>query len=334
MGSKSLLPFVALGALVAGIPASAADVSAKPAAKWVVPRTPEGVPDLTGVYSNASTVPLERPKNLGAKEFYTPEEIEAQQARAAAQAAANAGQPVNGGIEAHYDLSQFGLDRGHTKVAKSMRTSVITGPEGRIPALIPEAQQRAAARAAVNRGHTFDSYENRGLSERCLAWGSEGPPILPQGYNSDLQIFQGKDYVAINVEMIHQVRIIPTDGSPHPPANITQWFGDSRGHWEGDTLVVDTTNFSEKGHFRESTPNLHVVERFTRTGPDEVLYQFKVEDPHTWATSWSGEYPMLKAGDRIFEYACHEGNLGLPNILSGARAEEARQAKAPADKGK
>src|SRR5215472_766720 len=155
MGSKSLLPFVALGALVAGIPASAADVSAKPAAKWVVPRTPEGVPDLTGVYSNASTVPLERPKNLGAKEFYTPEEIEAQQARAAAQAAANAGQPVNGGIEAHYDLSQFGLDRGHTKVAKSMRTSVITGPEGRIPALIPEAQQRAAARAAVNRGHTF-----------------------------------------------------------------------------------------------------------------------------------------------------------------------------------
>ncbi len=332
MSRKSLLFLVAAGAAILSVPASAADVAAKPGAKWVMPHTPDGQPDITGVYSNASSIPLERPKNLGAKEFYTAEEIEAQQKRAAATAEANAGQIVNGGIEAHYDLSQFGLDRGHTKMAKSMRTSILTGEEGRIPALVPEAQARAAARNAANRGHTFDGYEYRGLSERCILWGSEGPPIIPQGYNSDLQIFQGPGFVAIDVEMIHQVRIIPLDGSPHLASNIHQWFGDSRGHWEGDTLVVDSTNFSEKSHVREASENLHVTERFTRTGPKEVLYQFTVEDPHTWVKPWSGEYTMLMDGDRVFEYACHEGNLGMPNILSGARAEEAR--KAADEKGK
>jgi len=308
--------------------AADAVTSAKPvqSAKWTMPRTPDGQPDISGVWSNASSIPFERAKELGAKEYFTEAEVVAMQSREAA-AARNA-DAQNGVGEAHYDMSQFGLDRAHTKVAKNLRTSVITGPDGRVPPLIAEAQKRVADRAAANRGHQFDSAQNRGLSERCIIWGNEGPPMLPQGYNSNLEIVQGPGYVAIEIEMIHDVRIIPLDGRPHPPSYVRQWFGDSRGHWEGDTLVVDTTNYSEKTMFRNATENLHVVERFTRTDPDTVLYQFTVEDPQTWAKPWSGEVPFLKTSDRIFEYACHEGNLGMANILSGARAEEAKSAAA------
>ena len=153
-------------------------------------------------------------------------------------------------------------------------------------------------------------------------WPNEGPPMLPAGYNSNLQIVQGQGYVAIMQEMIHDVRIIPIDGSPHLASNVRQWFGDSRGHWEGDTLVVDTTNFTNRTAFRGSSENLHVVERFSRTADDRILYQFTVEDPSTWETSWSGEVPMTKIDGPIYEYACHEGNYGMRNNLSGARAAE------------
>jgi hypothetical protein len=294
---------------------------AKTKTAWNVPRTPDGHPDLQGVWSNASLTPLERPKQLGAKEFYTEEELAALKARPGGTRASDRAPTV----EAHYDLSQFGLDSSQFKLAKNLRTSIIVGSDGRVPPLLPERAKVVAARAAYNREHLFDGPENRGLAERCILWGSEGPPMLPVGYNANLQIFQNADHVAILQEMIHDARVIPTNRQPHLSSGVRQWFGDSRGHWEGDTLVVDTTNFNDKTAFRGSTENLHVTERFTLTAQNTILYQFTVEDPAAWAKPWSGEVPMLRTTDRIFEYACHEGNLGMPNILSGARAEEKKQ---------
>jgi hypothetical protein len=322
-----------VAALVSVAPAQtqATAMFAKEAASktWTPPRTPEGVPDIQGVFTNSSVAPLERPKDLGAKEFFTPEEAAAYAKKALAQTA-----PTGPGTYAdvHYDMSQFGLEKSQSKVASTIRTSMITGPEGRVPALLPEAVKRQAERAALNKGHEFDGPENRGLAERCIIWGNEGPPMLPVGYNSNLQIVQGEGFVAIMQEMIHDVRIIPTDGRPHLPSDVKQLMGDARGHWEGNTLVVDTTNFTSRTAFRGSGENLHVVERFTRTDPDTVLYQFTVDDPTTWAHSWSAEVPMTKIDGPIFEYACHEGNYGMRNNLSGARAEEKQKAEQTAAK--
>jgi len=286
---------------------------------WTPPRTPDGVPDLQGVFTNSTVTPLERPKDLGTKEFFTRAEAEAyEKASLARKAATGPGTYA----DVHYDMAQFGLEKNQSKVADSIRTSLITGPDGRVPPMLPEARARQAARAALNKGHEFDGPENRGLSERCIIWNNEGPPMLPEGYNSNLQIVQGHGYVAIMQEMIHDVRIIPTDGSPHVSSKVRELMGDSRGHWEGNTLVVDTTNFTNRTALRGSSENLHVVERFTRTSPDTVTYQFTVDDPSTWAKSWSAEIPMTKIDGPIFEYACHEGNYGMPNNLSGARAEE------------
>jgi hypothetical protein len=328
IASASALAFVAVF-LVPG-PAAAQTQSNAPVAKpaagktWTPARTPDGKPDLQGVYTNASVVPLERPKDLGSKEFFTKEEADAYAAKVMSQKEVVA--PGTYG-DVHYSMAQFGLEKGQNVVPTTIRTSLIVGPEGRVPPLLPAAQARAAARAAANKGHEFDGPENRALGERCILWPNEGPPMLPEGYNSNLQIVQGEGYVAIMQEMIHDVRIIPTDGRPHLPADVKQLLGDSRGHWEGNTLVVDTTNFSSRTAFRGSSENLHVVERFTRTDADTVLYQFTVSDPSTWENSWSGEVPMTKIAGPIFEYACHEGNYGMPNNLSGARSAEKKTAQ-------
>src|SRR5438874_3068662 len=294
----------------------AAAASAPPA--WTPARTPDGRPDLQGIWTNATITPLERPRELGAKEYYTEEE--------AAEYRKKALVPLptaeRGGTEAHYEFTQFGLDRSQAPIAFSMRTSMIVGPEGRVPPLTQEAQQRNAERAARNKGHEFDGPENRTIQERCIVWGNEGPPMLPPGYNSFLQIVQTPASVAIMQEMIHDVRIIPLDGRPHAPANVRRWLGDSRGRWEGDTLVVDTTNFTDQTNFRGSREKLHVVERFTRVDDGTIRYQFTVDDPTTWAKAWSGELPLVKDKGPIYEYACHEGNYGLANNLRGARAKE------------
>ena len=286
---------------------------AEPAKPWTPPKTADGQPDLSGVWSNATKVPLERPVARGG----APRPLAVQ------------GQ---GGLQVHYDVSQFGLDRSHATVAEDDRSSLVTTADGRIPPLLPEAQKRAAERAAFNREHQWDSAETRPLGERCILWPNEGPPMLSPGYNSDVQIVQGVGYVAILQEMIHDVRIIPTDGRPHLPSNIRQWMGDSRGHWEGNTLVVDTTNFTDKTAFQRSSESLHVVERFTRTSPDTLLYEFTVDDPHTWATPWSAKTTWAKTDSPIYEYACHEGNYGLPNNLSGQRAMEKKAAEEAAAK--
>jgi hypothetical protein len=224
-------------------------LSAAPALCQNAPRTPDGHPDLQGIWTSASVVPLERLSSLNGKEFYTEEE-----------AAENAKRVLGIsswerlGVQAreHYNMSQYGLDLSQVKVASTLRTSLITGPDGRIPPVTPEARTRNAERSARNRGHQFDGPENRPLQERCLVYSTEGPPMLPSAYNSNLQIVQDAGHVAILQEMVHSARIIPTDGSPHLPQGIRQWLGDSRGHWEGETLVVDTTNFTDQTAFHGS----------------------------------------------------------------------------------
>ena len=303
--------------------------AAAPAAKkgWTPPRGIDGHPDLSGVWTNSTTVPLERPQNLGAKEFFTEQEIATNARAAADRQAKQAARVETGDLAVHYDTSQFGLTGPTIQRVASMRTSLITGPEGRIPALVPEAGARQKARQASVAGKQFDGYEFRPLAERCYFWGHVGPPMMPVGYNSMLQINQGLGYVAVVQEMIHDTRIIPTDGiKPHLPSNVRQWLGDSRGHWEGDTLVVETTNFNDRPAFRNASENLKVTERFTRTAEDLITYQFTVEDPQTWTKPWSAEIAMAKSDGAVYEYACHEGNYGMANILSGARADEAKAA--------
>ena len=326
------------------VPAAGQTTSAAPKAKpaapakpnWTPPRTPDGRPDLQGVWTNNTVTPLQRPKELAGKEFYTEAELADVQQRQRERLALDneEGEPPanHSGVPGappetvHYDHAQFGLDWLQSKVAWNRRTSLIVGPEGTIPALIPEARRRLAERAAREKGHEFDGPESRPLEARCLARANVGPPLLPTRYNSNLQIVQGPGYVSIETEEIHDVRLIPTDGRPHIPKSIRQWLGDSVGHWEGNTLVVDTTNFTDMNPF-PGAQNLHVVERITRADEDTLLYQFTVEDPGMWTRPWSGEVPIKKIQAQLYEYACNEANYGLENTLRGARVADAEAAK-------
>jgi len=293
--------------------------SSAPSKTWTLPRTPDGQPDLQGFWSNVSITPLERPAEYGGREFLTDREL--------AENEKKAEQPRSveslGGTIAHYDFLQFGLDLTQAKRALNRRTSLIIDPlDGRIPPLLAEAKKRAAERSEERKKHgLYDGPETRTLSERCIFM-AEGPPMLPEAYNSNLQIQQGPGYVAILQEEIHDVRIIPLDGRPHAGPNIRQYMGDSRGRWEGDTLVVDTTNFTDKTNFEGSSENLHVIERFRLLDPDTILYEFTVDDPHTWARPWTAQLPVTRIPGPIYEFACHEGNYGLANTLRGAREQE------------
>jgi hypothetical protein len=285
------------------------------------PSTP---PDLQGIWTNATVTPLERPKQFEGKEFLT--KAEAAEFEKQAVYEAN-GDRRDGSADADVGraYNEFWRDRGN--VVSTMRSSLIFDPpDGKVPPLLPEAQKRNADIAAARRklGGPLDGPEGRSLQERCLLTPQAGPPMLPANYNSNYQIVQTANYVAILVEMIHDARIIPLDGSPHVPKNVRSLMGDSRGHWEGKTLVVETTNFSDKTSFRGASENLRIIERFTRTDENTLLYQFTIEDPTTWAKPWSGEIPMKKVTAPLYEYACHEGNYGIAGVLSGARADEKR----------
>ncbi len=211
--------------------------------------------------------------------------------------------------------NDFWWDRG-TKVVSTRQTSlVVDPPDGRVPALTAEGRARATARAA--RG--YDSWQDRSLWERCI---TRGLPMIPGPYNNNYQILQTPDNVVILHEMIHDARIVPLDGRPHVGQNIRQWFGDSRGRWEGNTLVVDTTNFTDKANYRGSTDGLHLIERFTRVDADTVKYEFTIDDPTTFTKKWTAAIPMARTDEQIYEYACHEGNYGIVNLLKGARAQE------------
>jgi len=217
------------------------------------------------------------------------------------------------------------LDYGSTVLATGQTSLIVDPPNGRIPEYTQAAGERAAAAAKLREGRgPADSWTDRSLTERCITWGMP-QGMLPQPYNNNVQIIQTPNEVMILNEMVHDVRIIPIDGRPHIPANITQWHGDPRGHWEGDTLVIESTNFSEKISFRRSNTNLHLEERFTRVAEDALQYQFTVSDDSTWERPWTVSFPMVKGNAPIYEFACHEGNYGLLNILTVARNLEKQQ---------
>jgi len=287
---------------------------------WSVPRTGDGQPDFQGIWSNATITPFERPADLAGKEFFTEAEAAAYEKQVLDRSNKDR---RDGGAEA--DVARAYNDAWWdvgTKVVPTRRTSMVVDPtDGKIPSLTSKAQEAAAARAVIAQ-RLPEGPEDRSLAERCILWPTAGPPMLPSAYNNNYQIFQAPGYIAISTEMIHDVRIIPLDGRPHLPQNVRQWMGDSRAHWEGTTLVVDTTNFTDKTHFRGADENLHLIERFTRTGPDTLLYQFTVEDPTAFTKAWTAEAPMTRAAGPLYEYACHEGNYAMANILNGARAQE------------
>jgi hypothetical protein len=287
--------------------------------RWSVPRTADNQPDLQGVWTNATLTPFERPREFADKAFFTPEESVQFEKQARER---NNGDRRDANPEADLatGYNDFWWDRG-TKVASTLRTSIITDPpDGKLPALTPDAQKRAAARAEARRLHPADGPEDLTLADRCIA--RPGPPMVPAGYNNNHRIVQGAGVVAIYSEMMHDVRIIPLDNRPHLPNTVRQWFGDSRGHWEGDTLVVETTNFTNKTNFRGSGPNMRLIERFTRTALDTLLYQFTINDPESFQRPWSGEIPFKPSDGLMFEYACHEGNYSAVYTLSSARTEE------------
>ena len=277
-------------------------------------RTPWGDPDISGMWSYASLTPLQRPERLGEKEFYTPEE--------AAQIFANTQQDVadRPGDVGSYNYQWF--DRG--EVSADFRTSLIVEPSnGRLPvneATIASQRERAE----YLREHSADSWLDRTNWDRCITY--HGVPAVSSGYNNSYHIVQNQDFVAIHVEMIHDVRIIPIDGRPQLHDNIRQWNGDSRGYWDGDTLVVRTANYSDKTRHRfPSSRNTIAVERFRRVGEDMIDYSFTIEDPTVYDQSWTAVRPMPRLTDyKQYEYACHEGNYAMTYILRGARAEEAR----------
>jgi hypothetical protein len=306
-------------ASLAEVPVSGQTVAAK---NWTPARTPDGQPDLQGIWTNGTITPFERPRELEGKQFLTPEEAAVMEKQVIQSRVDRPPAPGDPG-----GYNEFWWERG-TKVVRTRRTSlVVDPPDGRIPPLRPEAQKRMDNARAAARQHPADGPENRSLQERCLLWQTAGPPMLPAGYNNMYQIVQAPGFVVIVTEMIHDARIIPLDGRPHVPPNIRQWMGDSRGHWEGNTLVVDTTNFTDKTRFRGSGENLHLVERFTRMDPDTILYEFTVDDPQTFTRDWKVELPMTKAEGPLFEYACNEGNYALKDILAGARADERKAAE-------
>ena len=299
-----------------------------PSAKnWTPPRTPDGQPDLQGIWSNATVTPLERPADLAGKPVLTEKEAADYAKQVVQQTNVDRREGIGTDLDVARAYNNFWYDRG-TKTVGTRRTSLIVDPpDGRIPALTPEAQKRVADRDA-RRLRPAEGPEDRSLSERCIAWQTAGPPMLPSGYNNNYQIVQNRGYVLIFNEMIHDTRVIPLDGRPHLPQNIRLWMGDSRGHWEGDTLVVDTTNFTDKTAFRGASENMHLVERFTRVDPETLLYSFTVDDPSAFAKPWTAEITSVRGDGRIFEYACHEGNYGMEGLLKGARADEKKRAEA------
>jgi hypothetical protein len=331
------LTLVALG--VALLMAATAVVAQGPAKRsstappWNAPRTADGQPSLEGFWTNDNVTPLERPAEFGNKEVLSPEEAAAYAKKRRDQFLA---QPKD---NIHYDDAVWQDEHYSKDKAARLRTSLVIDPrDGKLPPLTGEAQKREAARVA-NRAGTgvSDSAQTRSLAERCISWGNVGPPMIPPTYYANFQIMQSRDMVAIRHELMHDVRIIYLDGRSHPSSSIQYLAGHSLGHWEGDTLVVDTTNFTDQTNFRgppattrqeiSHTRTLHVVERFTRVDANTINYQFTVEDPATWTRSWSGEYAIRAFEGPIYEYACHEGNYGLANILRAARVEEAAKAR-------
>ena len=307
-----------------------------------VPRTEWGAADLRGVWNNSTLTPFQRPEALGDQEFLTAEEAAAVEqrtadrnrdlsGRGALRTVADPGGSVDRGIDgAPGSYNNFWMERGTTVVSTRRTSVIIDPPNGRLPAVTPDTRARMSSpeadRLAAVRGGVLptDTYEQLDLGDRCIWY--RGIPSFPTAYNNNYQIFQTADVVAIVQEHIHDVRVIPIDGRPHMPESVRQYAGDSRGHWEGDTLVVETTHFNQHAFIRNFnstlSQGLHVVERFKRVNASTIDYEFTVTDPNTWTRPWSGSLPLSQSDGPMFEYACHEGNYGLTNMLAGSRMQE------------
>ena len=323
MSGRPLASVVAL-AVMSTLPLAAQPQGLAAKTKFpAVPRTSDGHPDLQGIWTNATVTPMERPAQFAGKLTATDEEASKYEKQNNDNLYGDR-RSENAEQDRDHAYNALFFDRG-TELARVdgvKRTSlIIDPPDGKIP-LTPEAQKRADSRLqAMQR---FDRPQDRPLGERCLlGFGStSGPPMLPVLYNNNYEIVQTPDTIMILVEMVHDVRYIHMDGRPHLASNVRQWMGDSIGHWEGDTLVADTTNFTDKTRFRGSSENLHVVERLTRVDPGTILYRVTIDDPTTFTKPWTLEYPFLATRGPIYEYACHEGNYAMPDILGGARLAE------------
>jgi len=344
MTNRPLTSAGALAGAIAFVAMAAAPIGQQTAAQnqgasersWTVPRTAWGAPDLQGVWTNNNATPLERPKELEGRQFLTDQEVESLK-RSAAQLFDGNGDAAFGDSvfvnalrnaqgftstdTATGNYNQFWLvDRDFDN-----RTSLITDPaDGRIPAMTAENQRKQAATAERRKLRPADGPESLSLSLRCITFGL---PNTFAGYNSYYQFVQSPEYVVIFTELIHDARIIPLDGRPHTPG-ARRWLGDSRGHWDGDTLVVDTTNFIDQSMNGMSAlrisgdENMHLTERFTRVGPNTIHYEFTIDDPTMWTRPWTAMIPLKHSTDQIYEFACHEGNHSMTGSLSGARYEE------------
>ena len=306
----------------------------QPAGSSEVPRTADGRPDLSGVWANNAATPLERPSQLADKAAFTDEELAELQETAerlfggADDAAFGDGVFLAVLSDVEKNVSRDGGTGNYSSVwmvdrVFENRTSLITDPpDGRLPPLTPDAEQRRAAAREQRIPNQYAGPEDLSLNVRCITYGIPRVSGLGAGYNSYYQIFQTSDHIVMLGEMIHDARVIPITDRSHIDDDIRQWHGDARAHWEGDTLVVETTNFDSQATYLGSTDGRHLVERLTRVGPDSLHYEITLTDPTVWTSSWTAMVPMARTDDPIFEYACHEGNIGLAGILSGARVQE------------
>jgi hypothetical protein len=300
-----------------------ASLAAQPK-KSTVPRTPDGRPDLQGMWDFAQLTPFERPGDFAGKSSVTEEEAE-EFAQKRIETTHKDRRDGGAAADVERAYNDFWWDFG-TRIAKQP-SLVVDPPDGRVPALTSEAQQRAEQRR-----NRYDNPEERPLAERCIVGFNSGPPMVPSAYNNNMQLVQTRDHVVIVNEMIHSARIVDLNGRAHPPKEMRYLTGHSIGRWEGDTLVVDTTNFSREAGFRGATVNMHLVERFTRVDPATLRYEFTVEDAATWTKNWSASIPMTRTDERMFEYACHENNYGLEGVLKGARYQDKQTEQTPKQK--
>ena len=319
-------------------------VAAMVAAAWLMPalaagqetasapdattlRTPWGDPDLQGIWSYATFTPLQRPADLAGREFLTPEEVAEQNLADATRASSERRDELSSDRDLALAYNQVWWDRG----ASTGRTSLIVDPpDGRLPPLTPAAERRQAAQREHRRVHPYDSWEDRPLQERCMTY--QRVPPAPSGYSNTYQIFQAPGQVVILNEMIHDVRVVPLDGRPRIDGRIRQWNGDGRGRWDGDTLVVETTHYRDDTTWRgfPGTRDLRAVERFTRIDADTIEYRYTIQDAATYTRPFTVELPLISPpGYVIYEYACHEGNYSIANVLAGERAVEAAAKRAP-----
>ena len=335
MNFRFLAGVLAVLVTVVLAPLPAAGQPGAPEAGWTAPRTADGQPDLQGIWTNNSATPMQRPEILGDQATLTAEELaQLQQTitefRDAEQAGDLLGDRLFQQALGNSTYQDFDVVTGNYNafwlVERELdaRTSLIVDPpNGRFPPLTPAAQARAAERRAYTAAHPSDGPEDRTLGDRCLHFGA---PRMGAGYNSYFQILQTPGHVAILQEMGHEARLIPLDGRPHVDAGIRQWNGNARARWEGESLVVETANFSPQARYQQASENLRMVERFTRIAPDTIRHEITLDDPTTWTRPWTVMILLKQTEDPLFEYACHEGNYAMPGILAGARAEEAEAA--------